>query len=757
MFTTFVRALLATPTARLTSLVTLALSLALCAVPLFGVHGVESAFVLGLLLPLLAALHVERVERDGNHQPALPTGPLSRATLIATWHMAIPIVVLTLNSLRVRQCEPMMGLLYMLLGPYLGTWLAAWLAALTSTLTPVVRWRVMLALAPPLIGLGCFAYNFYATPAIKAYGHFFGYFPGSFYDELIRFPPPLLWMRLGSVALLAAILSIFRFRSSPKQLRAARRMWMLGATCCVLCAAYIESRGPELGFRVSTTHIQATLGATVRSKRCIIHLPREYAQRRRFALDCDFRVQQMEHFFGLRQPQPVRVYLFRSAAEKRDLIGAADTNIAKPWRNEIYVQEDSFPHPLLAHEIAHVVVGNSGRDPFRVAASFFGLWPNPGIIEGMAMAADFRPQSDLTPNQWAKAAIDNHLAPSLSTLFGANFYNHPQGLSYTLAGSFLHFVYERHGRDALRRLYRENNLEAALGQSLSAAERDWHRYLATVTLPPSAAALAQQRFGHPGVLSAVCPHRMAAMQSALHGAMQAGDLVEALVQCDAALALDKDQANFAAAKAVALARSGNIRAARQSLSSLATIASAPLIASTRQAIADALAEHGDFSEADREYAQLEQAPQTQGSLRELQVKRLGLQGSARQRELLLTLLLDRPGEEHDPGLAVHIARELRSERSDGLPHYLEARQLYFHEHFIPAATLFTTALTVGLPSAELNAEARRLEALCLLASGKLDAARQRYQELSRQGTAASRWEARDFLARIAFLTQTRGK
>jgi len=248
---------------------------------------------------------------------------------------------------------------------------------------------------------------------------------------------------------------------------------------------------------------------------------------------------------------------------------------------------------------------------------------------------------------------------------------------------------------------------------------------------------------------------MAAMQAALRGAMQAGDLIDALAQCDAALALDANQANFAAAKTIALARAGKLQAARKSLSGLTAIAATPLVANTRQTIADALAEQGDFSAADREYAQLEQAPQSQGSLRELQVKRLSLQGSTRQRELLLTLLLERPGEEHDPGLAVHISRELRRERSDGLPHYLEARQLYFHEHFAPAATLLTAALDLGLPSAELLVEARRLEALCLLASGQLVEARQRYRALSRQGTEASRWEARDFLARIVFLTSTK--
>ena len=476
------------------------------------------------------------------------------------------------------------------------------------------------------------------------------------------------------------------------------------------------------------------------------------SDKQRFANDCDFRVTQMERFFGLRQKTPVRVYLFRSAAEKRALIGAADTNIAKPWRHEIYVQLEGFPHPLLAHEIAHVVIGNGGVGPFSIAASMFGLWPNPGLIEGMAMAADFRPHADLTPHQWAKAAVDNQQAPALSRLFGANFFGHTQGLAYTLAGSFLHFVYEEHGNAALRHLYRGEDFEEALGQSLQGAERAWKKYLQTVELPKEAAALARQRFDRHSVLSAMCPHHMAAMQHAASGAMQAGDFAEAIAQCNNALSFDEQQSSFVATRTIAQAKAGRLEAAQEGLARLQAIAAAPLVAKTKQAIADALAESRDFSEADRMYAELETAPQTQGSLRQLQVKRLALRGSERQRTLLLDLLIDRPGVDHDPGFAVHIARELRGQRSDGLPHYLEARQLYFHEHYELAAMLFTKALALGLPSEEMHSEALRLQALCILAAGHVRSAKQRYQLLATQGSAASRWEAQDFLARIAFLT-----
>ena len=38
-------------------------------------------------------------------------------------------------------------------------------------------------------------------------------------------------------------------------------------------------------------------------------------------------------------------------------MGAADTYIAKPWRREVYVQAAGYPHPVLGHELMHVLAG----------------------------------------------------------------------------------------------------------------------------------------------------------------------------------------------------------------------------------------------------------------------------------------------------------------------------------------------------------------------------------------------------------------
>src|SRR5206468_12679247 len=58
----------------------------------------------------------------------------------------------------------------------------------------------------------------------------------------------------------------------------------------------------------------------------------------------------------------VTAFIFPSQLEKKKWMGAGRTFIAKPWRRDIYVQHEPFPHPVIKHELAHVFAGAFG-DP----------------------------------------------------------------------------------------------------------------------------------------------------------------------------------------------------------------------------------------------------------------------------------------------------------------------------------------------------------------------------------------------------------
>lgn len=750
---TALAAMVSTTTGKFCLLATCVYTTALCAIPLFGVHGVESAFALGLILPITTALHVEARDRAARAVTSLTR--LRQATEVAGLHVGLATLILALNSLRIQQCEPWLGLAYIGLGPGIGCLLASQFAfLLCRAATPAWKRRI-LVVALPLVGLARFAWAFYSTPSIFAYGHFFGYFPGSFYDELIQFPLPLLALRLGTGCMVAAG-TLFAFAtSSIKEGHIRRRLFGI-LLLFILAAGGLEYSGPALGFRVSATRIQAELGATYTSKRCVIHLPREYPHAARFGADCDFAVREAEQFLGLRQDAPVRVYLFRNADEKRRLIGAASTNVAKPWRSEVYVQVGAYPHPVLPHEIAHVVAGASGSGPLRIAGTFGGLWPNMGLIEGIAVAADFRAVGELTPHQWAKAAVDEGIAPPITTLFGPGFLGHRPGLAYTLAGSFIRFAHSTRGRKPLLLAYRTGDLERAFERGLPRLEHEWHDFLKTVELRTGARALARRRFSGRSVLSAICPHRVAALRSDLHADLLAHNWDAALETCAALVRLDDKNQHSNIIQIKTLATANHLHEAEALLRKVDPESAYPgLLGDARESLADGYYRAGQFSRAAAIYGDLLSTPQHDARRRQRQVKRISALSPAPVRSLLTEIFVPAQGTQTAPAITVHLARELSDVRADGLGQYLESRQLYFAGEPARAAPLLDIAIGKGLPSEELKREAQRLSAMCHLEAGSLQIAAQRFRKLARSPYAATAYNAERFLRRIHFMHQSR--
>jgi tetratricopeptide (TPR) repeat protein len=496
------------------------------------------------------------------------------------------------------------------------------------------------------------------------------------------------------------------------------------------------------------------------SERCHLYFPREWSaqDRERFAQDCDFRTQQAERWLGLTHPKLINVYYFRTPAEKYALMGAAGTNLAKPWRSTVFISNLGWPNPVLGHELVHVVVGGAGSGPFRVSGRFDGLWPNPALIEGVATAAAFQPQGGLTLHEWAHAMLELDMVPPLDQLFGPSFFEQQARLAYTLSGSLLHFVHERWGAAAIRDTYRTGSLEVGVGVPLDDIDTAWRQALSAQPLAASARDLARARFSGGGVLSALCPHTLAKLRDSVQTDMAAGDDATAATSCQRILEIDPNDSPSRAVLASLRARQGDLAGAEEQLAQLTTSnAAAPYIASVKQALADQALRDGDYDKALTLYESLSNQPVEEDQRRALQVKTLatraaksGDQDGIRQAQLLFELLVGEPGQRSDPASAVYLARELRPLRQDGLPEYLEGRQLFFQGRYGHAAELFGHAVGKSLPTAELMAEALRVEAISRLAVLQLERAAQLFQAYAQTGSA-HRAEAEDYLERIRFM------
>ncbi|HEY8427761.1 MAG TPA: tetratricopeptide repeat protein [Sandaracinaceae bacterium] len=737
--------------------------LLLCLSPLLGTPGIESALVLGLVLPpfcgAIGARVVDRLRREGGRVEAAELFADAVAGALAV--LALPALLLALNTLRVPVCAPVEGLAFLLLGPAIGVVLAACAGVVVSLFVPRVRWATAIAALLPIGAILLALHRFYATPAIFAYGHFFGYFPGTLYDPDVTVTLAYASFRAVSAAWILGIAALVAALWDPDaktaRLGVLRVRWRMGlaASLCIAAALAGGAYGAELGHRSTAESIAKALGGRLESARCVVVFPREVPRRDavRLGEDCDVRVTQAERVLGLRQRERVTAFVFRSADEKRALMGASNTYIAKPWRNEVYLQAAEHPHPVLFHEIVHVVVGNAGRGPFRIAGGLGGLLPSPGIIEGTAVAIAWEPHDGLTPHQWARAMLELGLAPSLESMEGLAFLLEPASRAYTASGSFVRWMLETEGNRAVRTLYATGDFEAALGRPLAEAERDWHRFLREeVPLPDEARALARLRFERPGIFAQICPHAIANMQVELGADLSAGDDRAAVRTCGAILSLDPGQAGVRALLVGALARLGRTERARAELDALVGPPSAapPLLFAARQALADAHWQRGERAEAERIYRELLEEPASDEALRQIEVRLLALEMGGAGERALRGLLVPRRDRSADPAIAMAHIAALERVREDGLAAYLEARQLAHRQRYDLALPRIADARRRGLPTARLVEEARRLEAVARFGAGDLDGSARIWREILRdpESSAAERLEASDWLTRI---------
>lgn len=789
--------------------VALATGLLLCSVPLLGVWGVESALVLGLVMPWVVAVgaahraavvaraRAARVrdsdradDLDSMDNPPWPTlaGVVARA---AGWLM-IPWACIALNMTRVRNCELGQGLAFHLLGPGMGVVLAAVSATALGAWLRRPRLAIAAAIALPCADIAWALARFWASPEIFFYGHTFGYFPGTFYDRGRSIELAYVWFRGLTLAWMVAwawLYRVVRLQAvarhalrrarqatqtsvqsgvemhaptaashptmdsvwnmqrwiSPSMWRAVRaghvgqyrqiRLHALGGTLMVMmCAGVValgHARGTELGIRSSAKWIQSRLGRTVQGRVCTVVVPRELRteQARRLADDCDFRVNQAERMLQTRQRGRVTAYFFRSAQEKQRLMGAGDTYIAKPWRREVYLQLESWPHSVLAHEVAHVVAGNVARGPFRVAGRFGGWWPNPALIEGVAVAVAWQSMRALapqgrggrSPHESAKALVVLGKAPSLESVFGMRFIAHASDRAYTIAGSVLRYLLDRDGPAPLAAAYRTGDVQSAYGQSLKAIEREWRAFLARdVSLPAAELELARARFVERPVFTDVCPHYVEALQEKLLQSVSIAEWARVQQWCDELLRVRPGDATAGVYHVASWAMRGDQVRAERALRDLRATAGATqvVVDRAREWMADAAWLQGRVADARPLYQSLLTRPQSEDALRRLEAKVASLQSNSQVSAAALGLLVRATSEPVSGAVAMYWAGQIAQGRGDGLGPYLQARMLYQDERFDEAAEHLGEALARGLPAKTLQAEAERLHRMALFGAGR---------------------------------------
>jgi len=734
-------------------LLTVVLSGASGFLPLFAGLGYESALFAGLVLPALAS---SATALDVGQQQTTPLDAFERGVLSGLFVALAGFAMAILHGFRVGFCSVLGGAALFALGPGLGAVMGGvWgaVAGLVVARCEPRRFRrattLGLALLGPAAGVLLSLWRFYSSPMVFAFDPFFGYFAGPLYDTVIDAVPGLVSYRLGSALTLTALfmlLSHCSWQHGRLQLTRPTRVSsvVLGSLAGVGSLA-ISVFGADLGHFSTCASIRAALGRGLSSERCELIYSGAILERdaRALARECDAHVRQIEAYFAARGPERTVVYLFSSSEEKGRLTGAASTQIAKPWRSEIYIQASPYPHPVLGHELAHVIAGSFGGGPFRVAGPLGGLLPDPGRIEGVAVAASPSEVSDLNLQGWARAMLELDLLPPLERVFRLSFLGENSSKAYSVAGAFVAWFKERYGAHALRAWYGGESLPSLTGgKALAVLEREWRGSLASVQIEAEALESARARFDRPSIFGRRCPHVVDELEQEAAAKLDFNDHDGARESFERLLGLDPSHVRARIALGTCAVRQARFDEARRRYAEVAHDTSLPRLvrASAEEALADLELVLERPEQANQHYARIAHFLLDEDHVRTLEIKRLA--GAPLARNAIANLLIGgvRFGPSWDVA-GVKLGEWSASLPTDGVADYLIGKNLYLRGRWQEAATHLDRALGREISTPYARREALRVRTVLACAMNDHELARQTEQRWRAEpGIALARLE-----------------
>lgn len=720
--------------------------------PLTAVLGFERALASALYVAIAAPiLGARAASRTGSVWSAFGQSVAGASALLLP-----SLLVGALYEALTLPCDMEMGATYFLL---LGGGNAAFGAALGVGLRTLFQprsrpalWTGLAVALVDLLWLGATLARLYAEPQVFIYSTPFGYWPGSIYDESLRITPALWGFRgfglLLSSTLVCAASGLRGLRNEAFDLRA----WS-GALALGLGALWVHGHGEALGFELDRTAIVEALGYEIRTEHFVIHADPSLGLERldALALEHEMLWERLERRFETAPEPPITSFVYASPEQKGVLMGASRTQVARPWINEIHVHGAEVPHRVLEHELAHVFAGALSSSPLRIP-TLFGVIPNIGLIEGVAVAADW-PAREMTVHQWAAAMLElGHLPKVSQTLDPVSFWQISSSRAYVALGSFVRWLLDTRGMARLGALYDGASFERVYGRPAAELEVDWRAFLLTRAPPPAELRLARHRFARPSIFEKTCARAAANLDELAATRLSVRDFEDAegltlrlmrLAPADPAPMLRLARAYFevdALERAREWAERARLLDAATETARLAAV----------ELLGEIAWKDGDLERATEAFSEVLEHHLSTPSDRLQAVRLEALASAAQVREPIRAYLM----RELSPGEDVLVLTETLGRRPDHtILAYLESRLL--ERIGVPARGLTVLDGALRLPTAALRDEARLTRGRLAFQAGLLELAREYFlaalQETERPVIRAI---ARDWLERTEHRTRS---
>jgi len=704
---------------------TAAAAIALAFTPRFDVLSYEFAVVVGVVAGY-AAGHVGICSVSRARAATRATDPigLAASALAACGPLlAAPLLIISLNALRVPNCDWGLGLAFYGVIPGVSVVYGVCGGVLFGLLAKTSGRALWMWSAWVLAGVGLLAYAMLAHPPMFGYHSLAGYVRAAVYDDDARVTGTLLVGRAHTLLLAAAFLSVAQATHDGEAQRCrvpvvwrGRRVRERAVAVGLLALALgvWQWRGP-LGLRPSRSDLHAALGASHETTHFVIYYDASSAAARNIELvadDHEFRYAQVREFFGFDVSRKIGSYVYPDAETKQHLMGARDAHMADPFNREMHLNYRDFPHASLKHELAHVFTGEL-HPVMKVSRA-------PGLVEGIAVAAEWD-EGRLTAHQWAKAMRDLELLPDVVGLMSLRgFWSVSATRAYPTSGSFVRWLRDVHGAQALAAAYPFGRFDAHYRRSLAALRDEWLTYLDGVPLSDGDREQARRRFSRGSVFQRDCAHALAKIEDAAWASYYAADYAGARRGFERVAAIEPGNARARWRVVQMRTAEGDWEAASEDAAAM--LADARLdttyAAQARETVADAAWRAGSLEDAHAHFSALGEAAHEPGDKRRLGVKLAAFALDAENQARVQAYF-----EWQTPGLRLYRLRELTAAAPDWpLGHYLLGRALSVAEAWQESVASLSRAEEIGLPSPEFARESGIVRGKALYMAGSYSAA-----------------------------------
>jgi tetratricopeptide (TPR) repeat protein len=726
-------------------LIVVIFSLFLTRFSLIGVLGFEFSAVVSVVLSFASALissDFVNLDLEKRFVTRRRFSDLIAFIFFVNLFMAFfPFLIGFLSSLISKDCYIKEGVLFYLLIPVVTVFFSTSIGLVAGAFFPKRGFLISTVVITALIlaSLRCL----YSGPSFFSYNPIFGFFPGPIYDEAIPITHTLVVYRitvlLWGVLLLSVLRVVRGFRYGMLS------FFDIIALVVLAFGLYISHlKKEELGIAYTRSYITGNvLTGSIETKHFIIYYAPGTSDAKRIELiadDHEWRYHQLQEFLGVGFKGKIRSYIYPSVDIRKKMVGAGNTTVSNPIHKEIHLVYSSFPHPLLKHELAHVMASEFG-------IKGLGISPKVGLIEGLAVAADW--SSDLfTPHQWSKVLIQGEDDASIRRMLGVGFWYAPPRKSYTLMGSFCRYLIDTYGIERFKELYRTGRFNV-YEKSLEELISEWRRFLEHIEVPSEIWPLAEYKFGGLSLFQRDrCPRKVSSLKEEGIKAFKDGDLYRAKVAFQNVLSLEEGDPETVINLAYVYYFSGDymevVRFVKRRAGSLKEV-ERNILENIR---GNALWQMGRGKEARVVFEYLLQRTIPPEIKREIEIKlsamSLGGDIEDRIRQYFGT---------REKIIQFASLEEVIRYFPDYAPAYHLLGKRFFNEGYYKRASLtLLDSESIGLPSKDLEIENLRILGVSLFAVGDYNGAIKRFEQILDMGTEPSLKDyALDFIERCIWV------